>query len=150
MGKYSTKALLVALSCLVFASCGGSGGGDSDSGTVFEGVLAQGDGVVHSERDLLSQVAHGAGEFIENVEVCALGECSKTDATGRWGFATASRFAGGEVLFSIVGHGIDAAVVLDVPSGADNVVVEFENHGAEGVHAHSVLVDGTEAPQHHE
>lgn len=150
MVKYSMRALSVALSCLVFASCGGSGGGSDESGTVFEGVLIQGDAVVHAERDLLAQVAHGAGEFLENIEVCALGECSKTDANGRWGFATASRFAGGEVLFSIVGHGIDTSVVIDVPSGADNVVVEFENHGEEGVHAHSVLVDGAEAPQHHE
>lgn len=150
MGKYSIKVLFVALSCLVLASCGGSGGGDSESGTVFEGVLIQGEGVVHAERDVVAQVSHGAGEFLENIEVCALGECSKTDANGRWGFATASRFAGGEVLFSIVGHGIDTTVVLDVPSGAENVVVELENHGAEGVHAHSVLVDGVEAPQHHE
>ena len=117
---------------------------------MFEGSLIQGeDAAAHSEKQLYAQVAHGAGESLENIQICALGECSKTDAKGIWGFATEEAFAGGDVLFTVNGHGIDSAVVVNVPAGAKNVVIELENHGDEGVHAHSVVADGAEVTQHH-
>ncbi len=104
----------------------------------------------HSAKQVYAQVAHGAGEFLENIEICAVGECSKTDANGRWGFASEATFAGGDIAFTIKGHGIDTTTIITVPSGADNVEIEFENHGTEGVHAHSVVVDGVETAQHSE
>lgn len=115
---------------LFLTACGGSGG-DSEDGVVFQGSLVQGSATI--------RLAHDAGEAIEEVQVCALGECSTTDGNGQWGFRVEQ--APTEFELSVIGHGIDSKLTVIIPSTAKDVVIELENH-AEGIHAHSVVADG--------
>lgn len=133
--KISKAIVLLGISAL--SACGGSGGGDSD-GIVFEGELTQGAAVDHSARN----VKHGANEPIESVKICALGRCSTTDGEGLFGFAGPSEFKGGDVLFSVDGHGILAEEVVNIPSGAKNVNIHFETSEKTEVHLHHLIVDG--------
>ncbi len=135
----------VNLFFLTLVACGGSSGSDSE-GMVIEGTLTQGD---HegAERASDPRVAHSAGEVIENVEICALGQCSITDATGQWGFQLPETFLGGEALFTVVGHGINSETVVTIPVGHSNVIVELVN-GENGVEVHHVGVDGEETAEH--
>ena len=128
-------------------SCGGGGSSSSD-GMVIQGTLIQGAEVAHAER-LEAQVLHSASEPIENVEICALGECSRTDASGQWGFALSDAFTGGDVLFSIDGHGIADELSISIPQGAREVMVELENGEGAQVHVHEMIVDGVSVPQEH-
>lgn len=108
---------------------------------MLEGTLTQGAEVEHS------RVAHGAGQAIENVEICALNVCSTTDGNGRWGFLAES-FSGGTVMISIQGHGIDARTPVEVPADARDMIVELVNLGENTVRADSVIVNGTEVVSH--
>jgi len=133
--KISTFLFLLGL-CVVSA-CGGSGGGDSD-GVIFEGQLTQGAAVDHAA----SRVKHGEGEPLEIVKVCALGRCSTTDGQGMFGFVGPSEFKGGDVLFTIDGHGILASQLIQVPESAKDVFVHFESSASDEVHIHHLMVDG--------
>lgn len=128
---------LASFTAVYLSACGGSSGND---GIVFQGELTQGEvAVAHSMEFSLK---HGAGEKIEMVEVCALGECSTTDSGGNWGFVAPEVFTGGAVEFSIKGHGIDTLVSLDVPEGARDVFVHFERGKGSMVKVHHLMVDG--------
>lgn len=116
-------------------SCGG--GGSSDSGMVIEGQLTQGGGVAHS-----AALRHGAGENIENVSVCALGECSVTDSEGRWGFVAPEGFTGGEVLFNIDGHGLLTSTIVPVPDNASVVEISLLRVGTNEVAISDIVADG--------
>jgi hypothetical protein len=129
--------VVILLGITVLSACGGSGGGDSD-GIVFEGELTQGTAVDHSARN----VKHGENEAIESVKICALGRCSTTDGAGLFGFAGPSDFKGGDVLFSVDGHGILAEEVVNIPSGAKNVNIHFETSEKTEVHLHHLIIDG--------
>lgn len=151
-------------SILSFAGCGsdssfttGSGGGD---GLVIQGVLTQGDEGAHggsgggtpptqgsgsvTGRDVAQAVIHGAGQPIENVEVCTLGQCSMTDGLGQWGMPAPESFSGGEALFTVSGHGIDSRLVVHIPAGARDVALTFVNRGTHGVAATRMNADGVE------
>ncbi len=133
------------LSCLAFATltaCGGSGGSD-DSGTVLSGTLTQGSAVAHA----LIVAKHSAGAKIENVQICALGECSTTDGEGQWGFLIEENFAGGAIAFSIVGHGIDTTTTINIPAAAEDVVLDLV-HANGVVNADHITIDGETS--HHE
>jgi hypothetical protein len=122
-----------------------NGGSSSNSGMMFTGSLTQGDSVEHSAN---LNLRHGAGENIESVQVCALGECSTTDVNGTWGFAVTEDFKGGPVLFSLDGHGISTTAVVDVPELAEEVFVHFQNE-ATGIVVHHMSVDGVEVELEH-
>jgi hypothetical protein len=127
---------LITLTAVVLTACGGSSGND---GIVFQGELTQGGVAAHS---MSLSAKHGAGEKIEMVEICALGECSTTDDGGNWGFVAPEVFTGGAVEFSIKGHGIDTLVSLTVPEGAQDVFVHFERGEGSSVKVHHLVVDG--------
>lgn len=112
---YSPVLALVIL----LPGCGG-GGGSSENGMLIEGRLVQGDGGAHS-----AILRHGAGEPIEHVQICALGDCTDTDLDGSYGLIADPSFRGGRALFSIDGHGIDADVAVDIPAGSEHVTVNF-------------------------
>lgn len=135
------KQILMLLCFVVIAGCGGGGGSGSDSGVVLEGTLIQGETDEPVERESSAfRAKHSVGEFIEGVNVCALGACSITDTSGRWGFAVDALTE--EVTFTMQGHGIDDSLTLRLPENASSVFMEFESHGSDGVHAHEIIVDG--------
>ncbi|MCB0322372.1 MAG: hypothetical protein KDD69_02330 [Bdellovibrionales bacterium] len=123
------------------SGCGGGGGGDG-SGILFEGTLTQGSEETHQ------RLAHGANEPLEEVDVCALGECSRTDIEGRWGFVADDTFTGGPVEFHVVGHGIDSTWVLEVPHGSSSIMLELVNR-TDGVHPESLMADGVAVEVEH-
>jgi hypothetical protein len=128
------QALLSTLLCFV-----GCGGGSSDSdGVAFSGLLTQGETASH---DASNSLRHAEGENIEEVEICALGECSVTDSQGLWGFVADQSFTGGTVLFAIKGHGIDTQSTVEIPAGASDVDIHFENVAGQ-VELHHLVVDG--------
>ena len=137
MNKVSLSLLLALSACLI-SSCGG---GSSDSGILLEGLLTQGEEVVHSASATLR---HAANENIEDVEICALGECATTDSAGEWGFVAPESFIGGSIQFTIKGHGIDSTSEVTVPEGAQAVYVHFENSADGHVIVHHKTVDGVE------
>ncbi len=111
--------------CLT-AGCGGDSG--SGSGRLIEGTLTEAGGAGHSK----ISPKHGVGARIGDVRVCAYDQCSNTDDEGQWGFVTSEASSGGAVLFSVVGHGIDTTVVVNIPAGDSDVFLEF-NHAPGGV-----------------
>lgn len=130
-----SRVFLIGVVSVLMAGCGGS---SSNDGMVFQGQLTQGSSVGHSE----GMDKHGAGEKIENVEVCALGECSMTDEDGNWGFVAPEVFTGGGVEFTINGHGIETTASVSVPEGTRDVFVHFERQGKNTVIVHHLMIDG--------
>ena len=143
MNKYKILTLSLLLSPLLNA-CGGGSDGDTKSLVVFEGELTQGMGETHADRQDLNFVKHAPGEGIEDVQICALGKCSKTDANGSFGFGAPESYDGGEVEFSVSGHFTEAKQVINVPVGAKNVFIHFEKHSSSEVHIHHLMIDGKE------
>ncbi len=138
MNKWARSTTLIAT--FMLAACGSDGGSDSE--LVIQGTLTQGGSGGH-ERIANGSLLHGAGSRIGEVTVCALGACSVTDSIGQWGFNTSSEFGGGEVLFTLDGHGIGDEVVVSIPEGASDVAIDFENT-ADGVKVEEMIVDGAE------
>lgn len=130
--------LIQSISMLALTACGGGGG--SDSGTVIEGTLTENGGAGHK----LSALKHGVGQKIENVMVCALGECSTTDSAGQWGFLAPSDFNGGAVLFTLNGHGISTTATFNVPAGAQNVVLDLQHLEGGVIQVYHITIDGEE------
>jgi hypothetical protein len=108
---------------------------------LIEGKLTEGGGTAHK------LFKHSAGETIEDVKICALGSCSTTDSMGQWGFSAPKSFKGGEVLFSIDGHGINTKTAVDIPMDAKEVFVHFE-HNDGMVKVHHMDVDGRRMDEH--
>jgi len=138
----------VSLSTLLCAvSCSGGGGGEAggNSGLLMEGTLIQGSSVGHA----FSGAKHSAGQPIGSVEICASGACSMTDDAGHWGFLMEGEFAGGDVVLTVQGHGIDSSTIVSVPAGAENVQLDLVNNSGV-VEAHTVSIDGAEQPHSHE
>jgi hypothetical protein len=142
------KHTLATLITILLSACGG---GSSDSGMLIEGTLTQ-NGGSHSEKHILTK--HIDGELIENVKICALGECSITDGKGQWGFALNSSFNGGEVFFTINGHGINATTIVSIPSTANEVFLDLQHMEDGEVKAEHITIDGetmhNENEEHHE
>lgn len=148
------KILKLSITALVtgslLAACGG--GGSSDSGILIEGTLTESGGAGHSNSVALK---HSDGQRIENVQICALGECSTTDSEGQWGFVAGEGFAGGDVLFTLEGHGIASTSAVKIPGGASDVFIDFQHVEGGAVEAEHVTVDGETAhnedeAHHHE
>lgn len=133
------RALLISTLALLPACGGGSSG--SDSSLVIEGTLTENGGAAgHSAR-------HGVGQKIGKVEICGLGECSTTDDAGQWGFAVDAPFAGGPVVLTVIGHGIDSTFSMDVPSSARNVVLDLQHSAGGVIEAHHITIDGETSHQ---
>lgn len=128
---------LVIGSSLALSACGGSSSGNDD--LLIQGTLKQGSSAGHSA-ELALPLKHGAGEPIEEVQICAAGDCTITDLEGKFGLVVDQAVAGTEVLFDINGHGIDTQTVVAIPSGVSEFEVELERHGDE-VHSHSESTD---------
>ena len=134
-GKVMRLLTYISALCVVFMlACGGS----SSDGVYFNGILNQGESVAHSDNVL----RHAAGQNIENVEICALGECSTTDSNGAWAFEAPESFNGGEVEFTIKGHGIDTTQIVDVPDESSEIFVHFQRIGQNDVIVHHLIIDG--------
>jgi hypothetical protein len=130
-------AIIACISCSILSSCGG--GGSSDSGLVVSGTLTEAGGATHSNSLALR---HSDNEGIEDVEICALGECSTTDSQGLWGFVAGEDFVGGDVLFETNGHGISAMTVINIPEGAKEVVLDLRHIEGGEIKAEHVTIDG--------
>lgn len=142
--KYKSVVLPVSIFfiCLILNACGG---GSSDSGILFEGTLTEAGGAGHTNSLVLK---HSVGQRIENVAVCALGECSTTDSEGQWGFVAGENFTGGDVLFTINGHGIDTTTIVSIPEGAKEVLLDFQHVEGGHIEAQHITIDGETS--HHE
>lgn len=98
----------------------------------------------------VAYLKHASGQAIESVTICALGECSTTDAEGQWGFVVDNSALGTEVLFSINGHGIDAETIVSLPTAADEIFIHFNHVEGGTVAVHHLLTDGGEIESHEE
>lgn len=143
MTKRSLISLTVGLLCIL-SSCGGGGG--SGSGMLIEGTLTEAGGAGHATVLL----RHSAGQRIENVQICALGECSTTDSEGQWGFVAPEEFHGGEVLFSLNGHGISQAATVVIQPGAEEVIIDFQHVEGGLIEATHVTTDGVTNHDNHD
>ncbi len=128
--------LAIVATILSFSACGG---GSSGSGVLIEGTLTEAGGAAHSKSLILK---HSEGQRIGAVEVCALGECSTTDDEGQWGFVVEDAFVGGEVLFSVKGHGIDSETVVNIPTDASDIFIDFQHVEGGMVEAHHITANG--------
>ncbi|MCC6954992.1 MAG: hypothetical protein IT290_12815 [Deltaproteobacteria bacterium] len=140
------KSIYRPLSLLLLSSlaaCGGGSSSDSDDGMLITGTLSQ--GATAAGHSLM--LKHDAGEHIDEVSICALGECSTTDSEGQWGFVASPVFKGGLVEFSVNGHGIATTSVVDVPTDSREVSIAFV-HSAGIVTAESMTADGAEVHIH--
>lgn len=99
-------------------ACGGGGG--SDGGRLVEGTLTEAG--QHAAQKIVPK--HSAGEPLEQVQVCALSECSVTDAKGQWGLLLPENTAG-DVVFRIEGHGINTTTTLTLPPGNSDLTFEL-------------------------
>ncbi len=138
------KSLLMA-TILLITSLAGCGGGSSDSGMLIEGTLTEAGSTDHN---LGFALKHTNGQRVENVQICALGECSTSDAQGQWGFEVKGSFNGGNVLFTLSGHGIETTTTVDIPSGASEIFLDFQHVEGGAVRAEHITVDGETS--HHE
>ena len=161
VAAFEWMRIIVVGGALVLAGCDGdakistSGGG---SGAVIQGSLTEGGGTnngsgsgggvvtagsgVITGRNVVPSVMHSAGEPLEKVQVCVLGQCSTTDGLGQWGMAAPDSFAGGDALFTVNGHGIDSSLVVTLPIGASDIVVTLVHQPGAGVSASRVTADG--------
>jgi len=131
-------AMWVAVSSLL--ACGG---GSSD-GTVVQGTLTErGEG--HSEK-ITIQAKHSAGERIEEVKVCILGECSITDGLGQWG-VNIDNFPGGDIAIDVNGHGIAGSIVTNVPASAKEIEIALDHAGNE-ISISKLMIDGEDHTGH--
>jgi hypothetical protein len=133
----------MALMALFITGCNGGGGSDSD-GVVFEGTLTERGGT-HAMQEMVI-AKHSAGQQLEEVKVCILGECSLTDGMGQWGVQV-SGFTGGDIAISVVGHGIDTSVVANVPASARTVTLELDHNG-NVVSVAKMTIDGVDHTGH--
>lgn len=92
------------------------------------------------------ELRHSAGQNIDGVTICLLGECSVTDATGEWG-VNVPEIPAGDILLTAKGHGIDSSLVINVPGGAADVTVVLGN-SSEGISLTSLIVDGVDHTDH--
>lgn len=132
--RFARLVVLVFGGALVGCS---SGGGD-DNELVLQGVLIQGSGA-GAHVGLFTK--HAPGEPIGEVSVCALGECSLTDDRGQWGFSSKNVWAGGALMFTLRGHGLDAQAIVELPAEARDVSLEFER-GVTEVYVTHLTIDG--------
>ena len=140
--KISLRIIFVSIGFFC-ASCGGSGG-SSDSGNLIEGTLTEAGGAGHTSVLL----KHSSGQYIENVKICALNQCSTTDKDGQWGFILGENFPGGNTTFTVSGHGIETSSVIEIPAGANEVFLDLQHVEGGLVKAEHITVDGVES--HHE
>lgn len=132
----------LVLASLFVAGC--SGGGSSSDGVVFEGTVTE-RGAGHSVQPMIV-AKHTAGQQIEDVKVCVLGECSLTDGMGQWGVQV-SGFTGGDVSISLDGHGISASVKASIPATARTVTLELD-HDGNSVTIAKMMIDGVDHTGH--
>ena len=143
------QALSLSLIFFTLTACGGGGGSSDSDGLVLEGTLIQGEAITHGR--FLPK--HSSGEPIDEVEVCALGACSVTDATGHWGFFVPGESGGEEIEITVRGHEIDSSVIVAIPADTEVAILDLMHEAGvivashlefDGVHSESTSAD------HHE
>lgn len=137
-GKQTT-ALLALFSGIALLTVG-CGGGSSDSGPLIEGTLTEGGISSHSLR-LDIGMRHSSGERIEDVQICALGKCSLTDAQGQWGFVVDQELPADAIILTAEGHGIVSQTTISVPTSAQEIFVDLEHQNGALVVNH-LTIDG--------
>jgi hypothetical protein len=142
MKTYSNFFLVTLLFPLTLSACGG--GGSGSDGSIVHGSLIQLSDGAHSTDSL--ELRHSAGQKIDGVTICLLGECSVTDASGEWG-VNVPEIPAGDILLTLKGHGIDSSKVINVPGGATDVTVELGN-SSEGISLMALVVDGVDHTEH--
>lgn len=134
------KYIKLSLTALVLSSLFACGGSSGSSGKLIEGTLMQGSGTTHrSALDSVKHdsVKHSADTPIEEVEICALGKCSRTDGKGQWGFFVENENFQNDILFTINGHGINTSTALSLTNieNINDLFIHFEhNHGTVIIH----------------
>jgi hypothetical protein len=139
-------AIGLFLVCL-FSACGGGSSGGNDVIAVNDRVTFQGS---FQKQSAARVIGEKQDVTFPVVTIAALGQSSLTDASGSWSFGVRQSdytSAGGEVLFGIVGEGIDASLVVGglatdstlitivFEQGADGStrIVDFQQDGAAGL-----------------
>jgi hypothetical protein len=135
--------LFVSFLPIAISGCGGGGGSSSD-GSIVHGTLTQLSAGAHNSSSLV--LRHSAGQNIDGVTICLLGECSVTDASGEWG-VNVPEIPAGDILLTAEGHGIDSSLVFNVPGGAKDVTVELGN-SSDGISVTTLVVDGVDHTDH--
>jgi len=138
MSKINLTALFsitLACSTLLLNACGGGSSSNNDD-ILIEGKITEGLGTVHSSR-----TKHGPGEGIADTMICALGECSRTDDLGQWGFLVSRNSFDSEILFSIEGHEISTNTLVRLPNTSMEAYIHFENNMGQ-VKVHHMEING--------
>ena len=135
------KKLLSVLFITLLTACGSSGSSD---GMLIEGTLTEAGGAAHKQF-----FKHAENQKIEEVTICALGQCSITDTDGQWGFVVSKDFTGGHAEFTVNGHGINTTSSIHIPENAQNVFIELQHVEGGKVEAHKITADGVEQEDHH-
>ncbi len=141
--KKVTALLVAPASLLLLLSTAACSGSSSDSGTLIQGTLTEAGGADHAARFL----RHETGEHIDGVEICALGECSTTDAEGQWGFVVNTKNVD-KALFTVKGHGINTTAVIEITPEADTITIALDHVAGGHIEPSSIKVDGVETHDH--
>lgn len=107
------KRICLLLGVALLAGCG-----SSDDSVQFEGSL----------QTTVQRSGVGVRAGVPDVQVCALGECGRTDADGKWSFDIDddAGFNGGDVLFAIDGGGLNTNVVVTgIDDESEEVDIDF-------------------------
>lgn len=132
-----TTFFSIALACSTFLlnACGG-GSSSNNEDILIEGKITEGLGTEYSSR-----TKHGPGEGIEDVMICALGTCSRTDQLGQWGFLVSKKSFDSEILFDIDGHGIKTNTLVKLTHAAKEAYIHFENNAGKVI-VHHMEING--------
>lgn len=142
--KIVSVSILLFLVVFLMQACGGSS--SNNKGVFIEGILTEGGGTDHQAR-LNSGIKHGAGEFIEEVMICGLGKCSRTDGRGQWGFFVEEENFEHNVMFTVDGHGINTSTIVTFPNETKDAFVHFEHNNGKVI-VHHMDINGERVHSH--
>lgn len=115
-------------------SATGTGNGADDDDEIVDDDEDEDDqngAATEDDVEVTGTLSSSAGEDVEGVEVCALGDCADTDQDGRYILTVPQNvFAGGDVLFSFDGDDVETETIApNLPGGNRDTTVDFEIRG---------------------